>query len=134
MLEIGLFIVLLVLGVRAFLALRRESRTLREFSQSAELDWLVLACPLGPIVLLVGLSLLPQLVLLILVAAYYTYVLIAASRQRNALERSGTDRTKLALAATASASLCAIVGLIYVALASIFAFLGQAIQSPGLGV
>jgi putative copper export protein len=134
MLEISLFIVLLVLGVRAFLALRHESKILKEFSQSAELDWLTLGCPLGPIVLLVGLRFLPQLVLLIVVAAYYAFVLITASRQRNTLERSGTDRTKLALAATVSASLCAIVGLIYVALASIFAFLGQAIQSPGLGV
>ena len=80
MLEISLFIALLVLGVRAFLALRRESKTLREFSQSAELDWLVLACPLGPIALLVGLPFLPQFILLILVAAYYAYVLIAASR------------------------------------------------------
>jgi hypothetical protein len=133
MLGIGLFIVLLILGVRAFLALRRESAVRAEFGQSSQLDWLSLSFPLGPVALLVGSRLLQQIVLLLVVAAFYAYVLVVASRQKNALECSGTDRVKNALAATSSTSLGAIVGLIYVALAGIFAFLGQAIQSPALG-
>ena len=133
MLGIGLLIVLLVLGARAFLALRRESAVLAEFGQSSQLGWLALLYPLGPVALLIGPRLLPQIVLFAIVAAFYAYALVVASRQRNALECSGTDRVKDALSATSSASLGAIVGLIYIALAGIFAFLGQAIQSPALG-
>ena len=133
MLEICLLIVLLVLGVRAFIALRRESTVRKEFGQNSQLDWLTLLYPLGPAVLFIGTLLAAQIVLLVIVAAFYTYALVVASRQRNALECSGTDRVKNALSATSSASLGALVGLIYVSLAGIFAFLGRAVQSPGLG-
>jgi Ca2+/Na+ antiporter len=133
MLGISLLIVLLVLGTRAFIALRRASLVRAEFGQSLQLDYLALLYPLGPAALLFGSLLLPQIVLLVVVAAFYAYSLVVASRQRNALECSGTDRVKEALAATSSASLGALVGLIYVGLASIIAFLGQAIQSPALG-
>jgi len=133
MLGIALLIVLLILGIRAFLALRRESAVRSEFKQSQWLDWLVLLYPLGPIVLLIGPLLLPQIVRLTVIGAFYACVLVVASRQRTALERAGTDRVKDALSATSSASLGAIVGLIYVGLAGVFAFLSQAIQSPGLG-
>jgi Ca2+/Na+ antiporter len=133
MLGIALLTVLLVLGIRTFVALRRESAVRSEFKQSSQLDWLVLLYPLGPAALLIGPLLLPQAILLAMVAAFYAYILMVASRQRSALERAGTDRVKGALSATSSASLGAIVGLIYVGLAGIFAFLGRATQSPGLG-
>ena len=133
MLGVTLLIVLLVLGIRTFVALRRESAVRLEFKQSSQLDWLVLLYPLGPIALLIGPLLVPQAILLAAVATFYAYILMVASRQRSALECAGTDRVKGSLSATSYASLGAIVGLIYVALAGIFAFLGRAAQSPGLG-
>ena len=45
MIGTALFIVLLVLGIRAFVALRRESVVRREFGQSTLLDVLVLLYP-----------------------------------------------------------------------------------------
>ena len=54
MLDIALFIVLCVLAVRAFIALRRESAVRREYGQSAALDTLVLLYPLAPLWLLGG--------------------------------------------------------------------------------
>jgi len=133
MLDIALLIVLLVLGTRTFLALRRESTVRAEFGQSSQLDWLALSYPLGPVLLLVGTWILPLVILLAVVAAIYAYALLVASRQRHALECAGTNRVKGALLATSSASLGAIVGLIYVALAAVFMFLVRAIQSPTLG-
>ncbi|KRA42929.1 hypothetical protein ASD72_12740 [Pseudoxanthomonas sp. Root630] len=133
MLGVTLLIVLLVLGIRTFVALRRESAVRLEFKQSSQLDWLVLLYPLGPIALLIGPLLVPKAILLAAVAAFYAYILMVASRQRSALECAGTDRVKGSLSATSYASLGAIIGLIYVALTGIFAFLGRAAQSPGLG-
>lgn len=48
MLGIGLFIVLLALGTRAFLALRQESEARTEFGQSSQLDWLALGFSARP--------------------------------------------------------------------------------------
>jgi hypothetical protein len=133
MLGIALLIVLLVLGIRAFMALRRESAVRREFARPGLLDILVLLYPLGPAVLFVGPLLVPQLLLFACVSALYVAALFVASKERNVLECAGTDRVNGALAATATASLGAIVGVIYVGLAGTFAFIGYAVQAQSLG-
>ncbi len=133
MLGIALLILLLFLGIRAFLALRRETVVRREFGQAATLDWIVLLYPLGPLALLLGPHWLPQTLCLLVVAAFYVGAFILASRQRASLECSGTDRVKGALEATSAASLGAIVGIIYVCLAAIFALVAFGIRSPALG-
>jgi len=134
MIDAALFVAILILGIRAFLALRRESAIRREFGQSRLLDGLVLLLPLGPVALLVGPRLVSQNFLLLAAAAFFVATLVVASKQRNALECSGTDRVKGALAATSSATLGAMVGLIYVGLSGIFAFIVHAISSQPLGV
>jgi len=133
MLDIALLIVLFALGIRAFVGLRKESTVRKEFGYVRSLDWLTILYPLGPITLLVGQTFIPRLFLLIFVASFYACALLMASRQRNLLECSGTDRVRYALAATSSASLGALVGIIYVALAGIFVLLAQGIRSPALG-
>ena len=133
MIGLALLIILLFLGIRAFLALRRESAVRREFGQTSVLDWVVLLYPLGPLTLLLGPRWLPQIFCFIVVAAFYVGSLVLASKQRAALECSGTDRVKGALEATSSATLGAIVGVIYVCLAGIFALIAYGIRSPALG-
>ena len=133
MLDIALFITLFALGLRAFLGLRRESAVRREFGQSGLLDVLVLLYPLGPIVLLVGSLLVPRVALLVCVGAFFIAAWVASSKQREALERAGTDRVKDALAATSSATLGAMVGTIYIGVACVFAFLSYAIGSQSIG-
>ena len=133
MLEIVLFVTLLILGIRAFLALRRELPTRREFGQPGALDIFVLLYPLGPLAVLAGRPVLPLPLLLILATALFAAALLVASKERANLECAGTDRVKNALAATHAASLGAIVGVIYVVLSGIFAFISHAIQSQPLG-
>ena len=133
MLGIALLIVLLILGIKAFLALRRETAVRREFGRSGLLDVLVLLYPLGPLALLVGPFFLPQLLLFACVTGLYVAALVVASKDRNVLECAGTDRAKDALSATHAASLGAVVGIIYVGLAGTFAFISNAIQASPLG-
>ena len=120
MLDICFLIVLSVLGVRAFVALRHESQVCSEFGQSSRLGWIALLYPLGPIIVLIGRYFVSPYIVLLVVAAFYAYALMLASRQKDALESSGTDRVKSALSATSSASLGALVGLIYLAIAAIY--------------
>jgi len=133
MIATALFFALLFLGIRAFVALRRESVIRREFGQSRLLDGLVLILPLGPAALIVGPYFVPQVLPFVAAATFFTAVLVVASKQRNALECCGTDRVKGALTATSSATLGAMVGLIYVCLSGIFAFIVHAISSQPVG-
>jgi len=133
MLDIALFIALLIVGIRAFFKLRGELAIRSEFGQSGAIDWIALLYPLGPAVLLVGSLLLPKLVMLACVGAFFIGAWIAWSRQRESLERAGTDRVRGALAATSLATLGAIVGTIYVGIAGIFAFISYAISSQPIG-
>ena len=134
MFDIFLSIVLCVLAVRAFRGLRRESSVRREFNQSSVLEALVLLYPLAPLGLFIGPRFLPVPVVLVLAAAPFAAALVVASRQRNALERSGTDRVNLALEATSSATGGAMLGIIYVAVVAIFVLLVHALsgQPPGV--
>ncbi|MBB6241577.1 hypothetical protein [Rhodanobacter sp. MP1X3] len=130
---IVLFLALLVIAVRAFAALRRESSVRREFGQSSLLDGLVLLYPLGPLCLLIGRRFMPIPLAFLFVAAFFLSTLLVASKQRNALERAGTDRVSRALEATSFATLEAIVGIIYLVLAGMFVLLTQALSSQELG-
>src|SRR5690606_28917478 len=100
MLDIAAFLTLLVLAIRAFAGLRRESSVRHEFGQSGSLEALVLLYPVAPIALLLGSLALPRVLILVLAGAFFTAALLAASKQNSALERSGTDRVKSALSAT----------------------------------
>jgi hypothetical protein len=130
---ITLFVALLVLAVRAFAALRRESSVRREFGQSSLLDGLVLLYPLGPLGLLFGPRFVPAPLVFLFVAALFLGTLFVASKQRTALECAGTDRVSGALEATSSATLGAIVGIVYLALVGIFVLLSQVLSSQELG-
>jgi len=133
MLDILLILVLLVLTIRGFSALRRESIVRREFGQSGLLDVLVLLYPLGPLVLLIGPRFVPAVFVFFCAALLYAVPIFVASKQRNALECAGTDRVGNALEATSSATLGAIVGIIYVALVVIFVLLVHSLSSRQLG-
>lgn len=121
MLNIALFIILCVFAIRVFIALRRESAIRREFGQSAALDMLVLLYPVAPLWLLGAPYVLPRLLVFVVAAVLFVAALYVASKQRGVLERAGSDRVDQALAATSSATLGAIVGVIYVALAGVYA-------------
>jgi len=133
MLDILLILVLLVLTIRGFSALRHESIVRREFGQSGLLDVLVLLYPLGPLVLLIGPRFVPAVFVFFCAALLYAVPIFVASKQRNALECAGTDRVGNALEATSSATLGAIVGIIYVALVAIFVLLVHSLSSRQLG-
>jgi hypothetical protein len=133
MLDILLILVLLVLTVRGFTALRRESAVRREFGQSGLLDALVLLYPVGPVVLLMGPHFAPSPVVFLCAALLYVVPIFVASKQRNALECAGTDRVSHALEATSTATLGAIVGIIYVALVVIFVLLVHSLSTRQLG-
>ncbi|MBD8872234.1 hypothetical protein [Rhodanobacter sp. DHB23] len=133
MIDILLILVLSVLTIRGFAALRRESVVRREFGQSSLLDVLVLLYPLGPLVLLLGPRFIPAALVFLCAALLYVVPIFVASKQRNALECAGTDRVSSALEATSSATLGAIVGIIYVALAAMFVLLVHSLSSQQLG-
>jgi hypothetical protein len=133
MIDILLILVLSVLTVRGFAALRRESAVRSEFGQSGLLDALVLLYPLGPLMLLIGPRFAPAVVVFFVAALLYAVSIFVASKQRNALECAGTDRVSNALEATSSATLGAIVGIIYVALVAIFVLLVHSLNSRPLG-
>ena len=133
MIDILLILVLLVLTVRGFAALRRESAVRREFGQSGLLDALVLLYPLGPLMLLMGPRFAPAVVVFFFAALFYAVPIFVASKQRNSLECAGTDRVSNAIEATSSATLGAIVGIIYVALVAIFVLLVHSLSSRQLG-
>jgi len=133
MLDILLILILLVLTIRGFSALRHESIVRREFGQSGLLDVLVLLYPLGPLVLLIGPRFVPAVFVFFCAALLYAVPIFVASKQRNALECAGTDRVGNALEATSSATLGAIVGIIYVALVAIFVLLVHSLSSRQLG-
>ncbi len=121
MLDYLLLITLLVLSVRAFQALNRESLIFDEFAITNHLKYLVLLYPLGPLALLLGRTRLQPAALIGLVATIYIASIILASRQTEALERTGTDRVNPALAAISIATTGAIVGVVYLSLVSVFA-------------
>ncbi len=121
MLDIVLFIALAVLSVRAFLALHREAAVLSEFGRSRLLTFFTLLYPLGPVVLFAGRFFVPYLLSFAIATSLFVVALILTSRQTEALERAGTDRARGALDATSLAGTGAIVGIIYVGLAAVFA-------------
>ncbi|MDZ4348066.1 MAG: hypothetical protein U1A22_00815 [Xanthomonadaceae bacterium] len=133
MLDAALFIVLLFLGLRAFMALRRESGIRREFGQTTALDAFVLVYPVVPLAVLFGSVLLPHPALLVIAGAFFSGAYALAARQTRALDRSGTDRVKGAMSATSSASLGALVGVIYVALSGVFVLISYYIGSTAVG-
>jgi uncharacterized membrane protein len=133
MIDILLMVVLIVLAARGFAALHRESAVRREFGQSHLLDVLVLLYPLGPLLLLIGPYFVPAASALFCAASLYVASIFVASKQRNSLECAGTDRVNRALEATSSATLGAIVGIVYVALVAIFVLLVHSLSSRQLG-
>ncbi len=133
MLDIVLLITLLAFGIRAFLNLRREADVRKEFGQSRLLDGLVLLYPLGPFVLFAGSHFLPRLLLVVGVGAFFIGAWIVSSRQREALERAGTDKVKGALAATSTATVGAMIGTLYIGVVSIFSFISYAVGSQSIG-
>ena len=123
MLDIALFITLLVLSIRAFIALRRESAVLTEFGRSGLLAGVTLLYPLGPVALLASRFSVPYLLSFAIATGLFVFALVLTSRQTEALERAGTDRVRGALKATTLAGTGAVVGIIYVGLAAVFALI-----------
>jgi hypothetical protein len=133
MLDILLILVLSAFAIRGFAALRRESGVRREFGQSSLLEVLVLLYPLGPLLLLIGPRFAPAALSFFCAALLYVIAILVASKQRNALECAGTDRVNSALEATSSATSGAMVGIIYVALVTIFVLLFHSVSSRQFG-
>jgi hypothetical protein len=133
MIDLALFIALLVLGIRAFLALRKSASVLREFGRSALLTGLVLAYPLAPVAILLAPSAVSRVAIYCGALLFFAGAFWFASKQRDVLDRAGTDRVKWAMEATSTASLGALVGIIYVCLSGTFALLGASFASRPFG-
>ena len=133
MLDFAVLLALLVLSVRAFVALHRQSNILTEFEQPKLLLVLVLIYPLAPFILLLGPYFLSRVLLLVIVGLFFGFSWFIASKQSRALECAGTDRVKSTLVATNTATLGAIVGIIYVCFASIFVYISYEFSSRPLG-
>src|SRR5689334_23244024 len=117
----------LILAIRASLALHREADVRREFGQSRTLDRLVWLLPLAALVLIAGPLFIAPVVRFGVAAAWFVATMVVASRQANALETAGTDRVKGALAATTAATLAAMVGLIGIGVSLVFAFVAHSL-------
>lgn len=133
MIDLALLITLLVLSIRAFLALRKSAPVLHEFGRSTLLTGLVLAYPLVPMSILLAPSAVPRVAIYCGALLFFVGAFWVASTQKNALERAGTDRIKWAMEATSTASLGALVGIIYVCLSGTFALLIASFASRPLG-
>ena len=133
MIDLTLFLTLLVLGARAFRALRKDAHVLREFGRLSLLSGLVLAYPLVPLAIFLAPSPIPRVALYFAALVFFAGAFWLAAAQRNVLDRAGTDRVKRAMEGTSTASLGALVGIIYVCLAGTFALVGTSLGSRPLG-
>ena len=129
----SLFIAVTALSVRAFKGLRREAQVRRKHGQSSILEALVAFYPFGVVLATIGIYFVYAVVALSLAALLFTSGLVVASKQRKALECTGTDEAAEALEATSSATLSAIVGWLCVVLAGTFILLARSIASQTFG-
>lgn len=114
MFDIALFVFFCVMTYRVVRGIRDEAPLLKEFDQSHALAWLSLLFPMGPLVFLIGIAYLSISVAVISALACYVPALAISSKQRRALERSGTDRTQRAQAVIYQAFSTGLAGVVYV--------------------
>lgn len=127
---LGLILLLgfIFVAVRVVKAVRGESAIFKEFAQPITLAFLVFLLPVGPIALLVLPHRVGWLPAAVLGAACYLPALISSRRLVSAFDRSGTDRTAVALKTAHEAFGAALVGIIYV---SVFVVLSAGVSSVG---
>lgn len=128
MLDLILLLGFIYVAVRVVSSVRRESEVFREFSQPRILALLVFLFPVGPIALIVLPHRVGWLPAAVLGAACYLPALISSRRLVSAFDRSGTNRTTVALKTAHEAFGAALVGLIYV---SVFVVLSAGVSSVG---
>lgn len=128
MLDLILFLGFIFVAVRVIKAVRGESAIFKEFAQPRTLTFLILLLPIGPIALLVLPHRFGWLPAAVLGAACYLPTLISSRRLVSAFDRSGTDRTTVALQTAHEAFGAALVGIIYV---SVFVVLSAGASSVG---
>lgn len=114
MISLVFFITVIVMAIRSFLAIRKESSLFVEFHQKNKLLILtVLLYPLGALVVSVGEYLLPRTIVFVSAILCFLPGLLISRKITNALDCAGTDRVKMAKEAASPAFLGAMVGLIY---------------------
>lgn len=121
-LDLVLFFGFGVMSYRITTAVARESAVLREFKQRTTLALLVLLFPFGPLLLLLGPVLMSAAISFPAAIGCYVPALVIARQQSRALGKAGTDRVRGAQSAIDAAFGTALVGLIYVAVVSLFVF------------
>ena len=124
MIDVAVFVLMAVMAFRINRAVSRESATFEQFNQSKSLAPASLLYPVAPLVMFAGMFLLGSIVALLAAAMCFLPGLILGRNRMRAFERTGTDRTDGALAASTQAFGTAMVGLLYVALVGIFAVVG----------
>jgi hypothetical protein len=110
-----LLISLLAIGLRSRSRLRAESDVLVEFGAPLSLATLVLLYPIAPLLIILGPFVLPSWLSYFLAIGCFVPALLRIRAANYVLERAGTDRVKMAVAAVSLASTGAITGLVYVA-------------------
>ena len=125
LLDLILFIVFLVVGVRVALSVRRESAIFNELKGPKSLVWLVLLVPLSPIVLMIVPIQIGWLPAAILASACCIPALVQARRSISVFETSGTSRSDTALKSSHTAFGLSLAGLIYVCIFVVLAVLAS---------
>ena len=134
LLALTLSVVFAVVAYRLIRALSSEFAVLSEFKQPKTLPFAVALFPLGPIALLLPPTVLPISLTVVLAFACYIPALVISRNQDRALQTSGTDRVHAARSAIERSFAAALVGLIYVAVSTLFVFGPIFIKSVGQGV
>ena len=125
LLDLILFIVFLIVGVRVALSVRRESAIFDEFKGPISLFWLVLLVPLSPIVLMIAPIQFGWLSAAILASACCIPALVQSRRSISVFETSGTARSDTALKSSHTAFGLSLAGLIYVCIFVVLAALAS---------
>ena len=120
MVDVAIFILMVVMAFRISRAVSREAAIFEEFRQSRSVGAAVLLYPVAPILVLVGTWIVGSIGALILAAGCLVPGLIISRKRMRAFERSGTDRTKGALAASTQAFGTALAGLLYLGVVAMF--------------
>ena len=133
MLDVFLLLFFGVMAYRIASAVSREGAIFREFNQPKSIGPFACLFPMGPIVLLTGVSRVGLLVSLVAAAGCYLPALFVARRRIQAFERAGTDRVKGALSASSQAFGTALAGLIYLGVVVVVAFVFQVYAPSSAG-
>lgn len=124
---IVLFIVLLVLAIKAALAVKKQSDLFSEFEQSKMVALLAFAGPVVPVLLMF----LPNIISFVLGFLISVVLFLVPRKQKENFEIKGRDKVALAIEALDKVQVIAVVTFIYLGLSAANVFLVTGLSQSG---